>query len=91
MTSADRLIGTAPCPLCGAPARVTLSKKLLPVLTCPAPGEGGCSLQLFARGNRSDQLLRDRVSAAPVPANQPEPPEPAPARKSRGWFGFGDD
>lgn len=90
MTSADRFIGTAPCPLCGAPARVSVSKKLLSVLTCPTPLEGGCSIQLFARHNRSDQLIRDRVAAAPVPANDPEPP-PAPAKKSRGWFGFGDD
>ena len=91
MSSPDRLIGSAPCPLCGAPARVSLSKKSLAVLTCPTPIEGGCAIQLFARHNRSDQLLRDRIAATPTPANAPEPPPAAPARKSRGWFGFGDD
>lgn len=93
-TPADKLVGTAPCPLCGAPARVTVSKKFLTVLTCSAPIEGGCFLQLFTRSNRSDRLLRDRVTATPTPANAPEPAPAAPAAaapKSRSWFGFGDD
>lgn len=83
----DRFIGSAPCPLCGATARVSVSRKLLAVMTCPTPIEGGCSIQLFTRSNRSDQLLRDRIAAAPPPVNTPEP---APTKR-RGWFGFGDE
>ncbi len=61
------LIGKASCPLCGSKkARVTLSKAGLSVLTC-----NSCNCQLFARSDRSDELLRAQLipeSAGDAPA-----------------------
>ena len=67
---ANESIGTAPCPLCGKPARVTVSKAGLCVLTC-----NRCHCQLFTRSDVSDSALRDRVTAPPKP--EPEPAQPA--------------
>lgn len=47
-------IGQGSCPVCASPkARYTLSKKQLICVTCDA-----CNVQIFARSDRSDQLLR---------------------------------
>lgn len=73
-------IGRCTCPLCRSDkARLTLSKKQLPVLTCD-----GCNIQLFTRSDRSDALVRALLIAEPEPAQDPapapaEPPKPAPA------------
>lgn len=68
---ANESIGTAPCPLCGKPARVTVSRAGLTVLTC-----NRCHCQLFARSDVSDGALRDRVTAPAKAA--PVDPDPAP-------------
>lgn len=74
---ASELIGPARCPLCGGKARLGLAKTLLPVLTC-----NGCNIQLFARSDRSDTLLRGNLLAPETAATtEPEKPpaRPAPA------------
>lgn len=77
-------LGDAHCPLCGCfGARVSLSKNGLAVLTCNSSKCRG--MQMFARSPGSDEMIRDRISAAPAPAPetepqpQAEPPAPAPA------------
>lgn len=68
------VIGQAPCPYCRKVASVTVMKTGRVCLTCNA-----CKLQAFARGDESDELIRDTTSAAP-PAAAPAPaPDPAPA------------
>lgn len=64
------LIGTGRCPVgCGsAKARYTLSAKKLAVGTCNA-----CNCQVFARSDRSDELLRANIVATGAPAPAPEP------------------
>lgn len=63
-------LGRCTCPLCRSDkARLSLSSKNLPVLTCD-----GCNIQLFTRSDRSDMLARALLIAEPAPA-----PEPAPA------------
>lgn len=90
------LIGTGRCPVgCGsAKARYTLSAKKLAVGTCNA-----CNCQVFARSDRSDELLRANiVGAAPapdaVPVDKPSAPapdhpvaDPAPVKpvRTHGW------
>lgn len=65
-------IGKARCPLCASEkATLSLSKKGLACLTCM-----GCSCQIFARSERSDEKLR----ALAIGAKPPEAP-PAPASK----------
>lgn len=81
---ASELIGRCRCPVCHSTetATLTLAKSGLPVLTCIGPK---CKLQLFARGEGSDLLLRalllpaeaDEAPAAPV---HTAPPAPAPVR-----------
>jgi len=69
---AAELIGLCKCPLCGSTkAKLTLAKSGLPVLTC-----NGCNTQMFARSDRSDDLMRGLILAPREPA--PAPPEPAP-------------
>jgi len=66
-------IGIARCPLCGSlKARLSLSRSLLPVLTCSS-----CQAQVFARGDRSDELMRALLVEAPAPAVKVEAPPPA--------------
>lgn len=75
---AAALLGHASCPLCGGRSRVTLSKNKLPVLTC-----SHCGIQLFARSERSDELIRDRLETEAPPAPEPvrtADPEPEPVR-----------
>lgn len=86
------LIGTGRCPVgCGSTkARYTLSAKKLAVGTCNA-----CNCQVFARSDRSDELLRANIAAAPAPGPEPvvdkEPvPSPAPVQspppvRTYGW------
>lgn len=82
-------IGPATCPLCRGRARLSLSASQLPVLTC-----NGCNIQLFARSDRSDDLLRKLLIAdadpapAPAPTTSPAPaptpaPTPAPVRTEK--------
>jgi hypothetical protein len=70
-------IGPATCPLCRGRSRVSLSSKGLPVLTC-----NGCNIQLFARSDRSDDLVRALLLPADTPAPAPAPePKPVETRK----------
>lgn len=89
---AGRFIGTGRCPIgCGShKARYTLSKSDLAVGTCNT-----CNTQVFARSDRSDEVLRANIehdadgkpvggAPAPTPAPTPAPvaknaPEPVPA------------
>lgn len=66
------LIGVGRCPVgCGSDkARYTLSAKQLAVGTCNA-----CNCQVFARSDRSDEILRRNIKPAAAPAD----PAPAPA------------
>jgi len=73
-------LGAGRCPICDADnARVSLSKSHYAVLTC-----SGCNAQVFARGPKSDELLRDRIvvereeAAPPVQVAAPEVSAPAP-------------
>lgn len=72
---AAELIGRCRCPVCKSDkARLSLAKSQLAVITC-----NGCNFQGFARSERSDELLRALIVAAP--AAEPAPaPEPAPAK-----------
>src|SRR4051812_33956609 len=72
------LIGLCACPLCGSKrAKLTLAKSGLPVLTCNA-----CNSQSFARSDRSDMLMRERLVPAEKPAADPvrEPAAPDPVQ-----------
>lgn len=72
-------IGPATCPLCGGTASVSLSKKLLPVLTC-----NGCNIQMFARSDRSDDLVRKLLKPkAEAPAAAPSAPAAAPVAEAK--------
>jgi len=93
------LIGTGRCPIgCGSTkARYTLSAKKLTVGTC-----NSCNTQVFARSERSDEILRANIAPAagapapaPAPVADPPPapapaadPPPAPARKRISWGMF---
>lgn len=70
MTAESQKIGPGRCPVCGSgKARYTLSKKGLICVTCDA-----CNVQVFARSERSDELLRANIKpAAPAAAAAPEP------------------
>lgn len=89
-------LGVGRCPICDADnARVSLSKSHYVVLTC-----SGCNAQVFARGPKSDELLRDRiiverpaegptVQALPVVEAVPAvvvETKPAPKKKPSGSF-----
>lgn len=87
------LIGTGRCPIgCGSTkARYTLSAKGLAVGTC-----NSCNAQVFARSERSDEVLRANITPthAPAPSADPAPtpvappaadPPPASPRKTIGW------
>lgn len=80
--SESKTIGAGRCPCCGSlKARFTVSKSQLAVVTCNA-----CNFQGFSRSDRSDELLRANIQAAPV-AVQSEPvavqPATAPAAKAK--------
>ncbi len=87
----EKLIGLGCCPVCSSlKARFTVSKKQLACMTCNA-----CNSQIFARSDRSDELLRKRITPTEAPAAEFSPPAaaaaepplapaPAPAKK-RGW------
>lgn len=62
------LIGTGRCPIgCGSTkARYTLTVKNLACGTCNA-----CNTQVFARSDRSDEVLRANIIPAAAPAEPP--------------------
>lgn len=67
--SETQKIGTGVCPVCTSnKAQFTVTKKQLVCMTCNA-----CNCQIFSRSDRSDELLRARIKAAPV---QPDTSEP---------------
>lgn len=78
-----RLLGLGRCIVCEARgARVVLMKTGRVCVTCNA-----CKVQVFARGDASDELLRDKaLGAVAAPVAQPAPdaaPAPAPAPKQK--------
>lgn len=73
MATAEK-VGTATCPLCRKPARVSLMKTKLVCLTC-----NSCNMQLFARSDRSDELVRALIVPDAKPAAEAKPAEAAPA------------
>jgi hypothetical protein len=87
------LIGTGRCAIgCGSnKARYSVSAKQLAVCTCNA-----CNMQVFARSDRSDEILRANIiKADPAPADPPaadpapslpaDQPADPPKKKSIGW------
>lgn len=72
-------IGAGVCPVCAShKAQFSVTKKQLVCVTCNA-----CNFQGFARSDRSDELLRAKIKAAPVQPDTAEPvrekaPETAP-------------
>lgn len=65
-------IGKAKCPLCSSPrATVKLSTRGLACLTCL-----GCSCQIFARSERSDEALRACIVGAKPAAAAAAPAAP---------------
>lgn len=72
MATAEK-VGPATCPLCRKTARVSLMKTQLVCLTC-----NSCNMQLFARSDRSDELVRALIIAEPPKADEAAPPA-APA------------
>jgi hypothetical protein len=57
-------IGVGSCPVCNSgKAHFTVSKKQLVCVTCNT-----CNTQIFARSDRSDELLRARIKPAETPA-----------------------
>lgn len=78
--TADRIeVGKCRCPLCrNEKAAVRVNVKQLAYIMCNA-----CNTQIQARSERSDELIRALVLAAPAkePAPAPEPkPAPVPVR-----------
>lgn len=65
-------IGPATCPLCQAEALASVMKTRRVCITC-----NRCKVQLFARGDRSDELLRTFIVGA-LPAEPAAAPAPAP-------------
>ena len=84
MAARANALGRGRCPLCdNRRASLSFSVKNLACLTCNA-----CNTQVFARSDRSDDLLRalilpPEVEATPIPAAIPAPapiPTPAPVK-----------
>jgi hypothetical protein len=78
VATAERVaIGVARCPCCDSRrAALRLSSRQLAYLVCNT-----CNVQLFARSERSDLLLRALQIPTvhdPAPAPEPTPPQPAP-------------
>jgi hypothetical protein len=64
MSESTNTIGVGSCPVCNnGKAKFGLTKKQLVCVTCNA-----CNIQLFARSDRSDELLRARIKPAETPA-----------------------
>ena len=69
--AAAHVLGACVCPWCKSPrASVRLSAKGLAYVNCD-----GCQTQTFGRSAKSDQLMRDAITAPPAPA--PAAPTPA--------------
>lgn len=93
MASAQQ-IGRGSCPVCEHDkARFAVSVKNLVCMTCDS-----CNTQVFARSDRSDELLRKRIKtrtadpapeATPAPETVPENPPPPPPPAKAGWGFFG--
>jgi hypothetical protein len=49
-------LGTAPCPVCGHPVAVFVTRTKRPFINC-----GFCSARIFYNGSRSMQLLKDQI------------------------------
>lgn len=82
---AHLLIGRGACLVCGdAAAQLKLMKTGRVCMTCNA-----CKVQLFARGDKADQLIRDRFRPVPAAAVVDEPPPVDEPPKRRGSFGVG--
>lgn len=84
MAARANALGRGRCPLCDSKrASLSFSVKNLACLTCNT-----CNSQVFARSDRSDDLLRalilpPEVEAPPIPAPEPAPapnPTPEPAK-----------
>lgn len=73
-------IGAATCPLCRGEALASVMKTKRVCLTC-----NRCKVQVFARGDRSDELVRGYIvgalpaEPAPNPLAKPIELQPAPA------------
>jgi hypothetical protein len=93
MAGEDREIGLCRCPVCGSDrGRLKVSKKSLAYIVCSA-----CHVQVFARSDHSDSLLRGfgiAKPAAAAPTPEPAPvvkpgptpaPEPAPKKSEPAW------
>lgn len=85
----EKDIGRCRCPVCrSTSARLGLSGKGLTYVTCNA-----CNVQIFARSERSDELLRglhlaDAPSDAPAPAPGAPPAQAAPPPPPASWGAF---
>ena len=51
-------LGTAPCPVCGHPVAVFVTRTKRPFINC-----GFCSARIFYNGSRSMQLLKEKIEA----------------------------
>jgi hypothetical protein len=82
MTARENEIGRAQCPVCRSPrARLRVSAKGLAYLVCDA-----CNAQVFARSDRSDELLRAMHKPEPVPESAPAAaPQQAQQPARPGW------
>lgn len=96
MTEVNRIIGDAPCPLCGAVVKVKITKKNLLYCICDHAA-GGCGHQLLCRDPAAERHLARRITkwvkredrlaylgseALPAKARPaPEPQEPEPSNE----------
>lgn len=65
------------CPVCGQGARWKPMKNGRVCVTCTAPG---CSIQLFARSDDADELIRQRFIIGDGTTNERNVTEPIPVR-----------
>lgn len=71
----SKFVGLCTCPVCNSPkARLSVSKSQLACVNC-----NSCNSQVFARSDRSDELLRARLVEKREPAAPPPAPVSAPA------------
>jgi hypothetical protein len=79
------------CPICGGEARWSVMKNSGRVCIT----HGACGVQVFARGDEADELMRDKfiaggaTQAAPNVTNVQEAGEPAPVTYVQDGEGFG--
>ncbi|WP_377747600.1 hypothetical protein [Paraburkholderia dipogonis] len=80
---------TCKCPICGGDARWSVMKTGRVSIT-----HGACGVQVFARGDEADEMMRDKfiaggASVAPNVTNVQEAGEPAPVTYVQDGEGFG--